>query len=867
MTNSRTIFLALDHLVAEMTVFPFASEAALRTPVEELRADLEGTTANLWRCAECDLISRFPGMGIDELISVRNRTWFLPEDDVAPLHQYLKDIAKENLRRIGSEAEPFLSAADQAEKCKAVARRAWRWLTFAVPPDLLLAGLAEGRHGPHHCNVVSPFVRRMLLEKGYAETHLHLGAGLDFGSAWSSAMYAVGSTDSRLGMKFNAFASPGAAHDEGLELASWLVRAAIVRYLLGAFLNWGRRYGDFNTFVQNSGLWEPLQLTDAVLSAIRSAMVDLFEGTLDFGVLDEDTRANKQERIATSFSRLQSAFQTLAPPLRQNLPTRLDDVQSLDPLSEFFPSDRYQDPTTQIQFLWWGIDYLDHHPDDSVFARLFWQVERVRCQVYRHCVQRPMTPGLMNFIRYYERKSAITRPLEDIELESCGVLCGAGTGLRSLEVRTSPFKSKSSQLSWFDKWQATLSHLAKDWGDVEFGLVLHFLKFRGTRSDMGVPLASDIENHADPKSKANNTFYRWRDFRQEAERRAKTIIQAIQQEPQLLQLFRAIDVCRDEHGVPTWVVSPLFHAVRQQIDEIIVEVNRDHSVPFPHLHTTTHVGEDFVHLATGLRYMDEAMEHLPLDTGDRVGHGLALGIDPEEWSRNKFRLLMPREDRFFDLIWERTWHGRHGANFSTARKTYVEDEIARLGQEIFGTDAVAGWNVNLAPRFYRSLYDGSLEGLGFPDQILGADSPSGADFLLEEYMTSRQVYRNCRQVVWVEVVRDHGAVAELQRLVRNRYAEGGVTIEVNPISNLLVGDLTDLTSHPLWRLAPGLGDKYGASVRMCVGSDDPLPFTTTLPEEYQFLYDALLLAGESHANAIEWLDRIRDMGMSARFTI
>ena len=178
------------------------------------------------------------------------------------------------------------------------------------------------------------------------------------------------------------------------------------------------------------------------------------------------------------------------------------------------------------------------------------------------------------------------------------------------------------------------------------------------------------------------------------------------------------------------------------------------------------------------------------------------------------------------------------------------------------------WTPNQAIDFCRSLYDGRLDALGFPDRLLNAEQPlSGStENQLERYMTSSGVYRRCREVIWVEAADDHDAVTELQRLVRNRYASTGITIEVNPISNLMVGDLTDLTGHPLWRLAPGLGDEFGATLRMCVGSDDPLPFATNLPEEYQFLYDSLLLAGQSHAAARRWIDQIRETGMESRFT-
>jgi adenosine deaminase len=54
---------------------------------------------------------------------------------------------------------------------------------------------------------------------------------------------------------------------------------------------------------------------------------------------------------------------------------------------------------------------------------------------------------------------------------------------------------------------------------------------------------------------------------------------------------------------------------------------------------------------------------------------------------------------------------------------------------------------------------------------------------------------------------------------------------------------------------------------MCIGSDDPFVFSTNLPEEYQFLADSLVFAGKSHAEAREWLDLLRRMGLESRFTI
>jgi hypothetical protein len=71
----------------------------------------------------------------------------------------------------------------------------------------------------------------------------------------------------------------------------------------------------------------------------------------------------------------------------------------------------------------------------------------------------------------------------------------------------------------------------------------------------------------------------------------------------------------------------------------------------------------------------------------------------------------------------------------------------------------------------------------------------------------------------------------------------------------LIGDLGDLTTHPLWRLRPPKGDDV-PPVRICIGSDDPLVFASNLPEEYQWLCDALRLAGLSDDEALEWIEPV-----------
>ena len=108
----------------------------------------------------------------------------------------------------------------------------------------------------------------------------------------------------------------------------------------------------------------------------------------------------------------------------------------------------------------------------------------------------------------------------------------------------------------------------------------------------------------------------------------------------------------------------------------------------------------------------------------------------------------------------------------------------------------------------------------------------------------------------------------LQGELRRKVGLRGITVEVNPTSNLLIGDLGDLTGHPLWRLRPPRpGSVDIPPVAICIGSDDPVVFGSDLRQEYQCLADAMTLAGLSDEEIRQWLDRTRASGLESRFTL
>lgn len=139
--------------------------------------------------------------------------------------------------------------------------------------------------------------------------------------------------------------------------------------------------------------------------------------------------------------------------------------------------------------------------------------------------------------------------------------------------------------------------------------------------------------------------------------------------------------------------------------------------------------------------------------------------------------------------------------------------------------------------------------------------------LLRCYLTDPEVFKRGHEIEWINVRPEIESMMVLQNYVRKRMAALGIVVEVNPTSNLLIGNLTDLKNHPFWRLNPPVGTGDPPPVSICIGSDDPLTFATNLRREYALLYESLVDGGLSASQAGDWLEKIRAMGWNSRFTL
>jgi hypothetical protein len=887
MFAARLAHLPIDHVVAEIAAFPLASTTALAAGVTSLQPLVSraaaAQTARLWRAAESRVLGGCPGFSVDEAVALRDRIWFQQNpDQPVPLHDYLRQLAEWFLVARGAIAVPRLPPDEQAvgasqRTCEARARQAWRWLSFALPEDLLLAALNRGRHGPRRVALLSPTLSMDLRDRQFAECHLHLGAAMDFSTLWLAGLHALAQGD----FKHDSLRSPGAELDEGRDLAPWLIRAVSARYVLAGFLAWRADVAGEGRFTHYLQVELPQRIVPHV-------------GPTGHAQLMDGLRQLRQGRLAlagqrsSDFTAWQALYANLTRLNARRFPQdQLEQLLAADPASRLFPDAAAGGTTVEQRWIAEALDYLGDpraQRDDgyALFNVLFWQVVRVRCLLYRHVVQRPMTPGLQFFIRHYARPGPLKRPLGDaLMLQSAARVCGAGRGLRALEVRTAPNASRSQLLTFVRQLDAAARRYRLrtrrddltegDTSQLEVGIVFHFTKSRQGGATVGLPNAHWRGSTADPDALVNPTGCRYAEYFRQRRQEALALAQLLHRYPLALEIVRGLDVCTDELGVPNWVLAPLIRYVRAAADSGGEYLRRTTGREMPPLRTTAHAGEDFVHLLTGLRHIDEAVERFQMREGDRIGHGLSLGTDPLAWSRRAGRLPMTREERLFDLVWAWRFAGELADAGIRDWCLRLEQQIAELSARIFSRE--------LSPydlwRLMESLFDlQQLRQAGFPDRRtlddLSAAQLSAADDvqrLLLPYLRSTELFRRGREIIWIDPSSEAEPLLAVQNELRRKVGARGLVVEVNPTSNLLVGDLGDLTNHPLWRLRPPVSRADVPPVSVAVGSDDPVIFVSWLRDEYQLLADAMTLAGLSAEDSLHWLDRTRACSLESRFTL
>jgi adenosine deaminase len=406
------------------------------------------------------------------------------------------------------------------------------------------------------------------------------------------------------------------------------------------------------------------------------------------------------------------------------------------------------------------------------------------------------------------------------------------------------------------------------------------------RPNGGCTISREEELVLEVRRSAASRFWhasRHASLRQTVWQQAHAIVHALEH-PELGAWIVGLDVAGSEADAPNEVFAPAMRFVRAWT------TRRDHgsarrlfgprTLRHKPLRITCHAGEDFDHLIGGLRAVDEALEFLAMEPGDRIGHGLALGYEPEAWAYACGGSIQHRAGPWLDdLVWFRSQ--LLGAPNVSDVLAEVESQIAELAFHVYGPRLPTAELLQRAwhwrsedPVLARELGERSsmlslpTSGRGFALGCLRARGydPERSDVKLwHAYDQDPRVRERSLDAITVPLP-EHWfpAMTHVQERMLARLARMRVAIEINPSSNTSVGLLRDLSEHPVFRWY-GPGEQRDDAPFIVVGSDDPGIFGTELLHEYAFLARAAANRGASPRAIKRWLEELRQTSIDFCF--
>lgn len=323
---------------------------------------------------------------------------------------------------------------------------------------------------------------------------------------------------------------------------------------------------------------------------------------------------------------------------------------------------------------------------------------------------------------------------------------------------------------------------------------------------------------------------------------------------------------------------------------------RHHTIENDNLHrphdlgVTFHVGEDYMDVVDGLRAVSEAISFLQLRKGDRIGHGLVLGVDVEEYYKSRnYTIAMPIQMMMDNMAW--LYHYVKGLKGRSHILGGIKERFEECYRKVYSDCIVPSINVYYnsmllrgdSPECYNE--DGTMRNMGC-DLVEWNSKAFNSDKACSKARELHEARKLYHQYHYHQEGKHNGAmydewevneglisaISEIQQLMIDKVEEMGLAIECNPTSNLKIGEFDRYDEHPILKFNNnGLKIFPKRALSVSINTDDKGVFATSIEREYALIVYAIVrhfrLNGSdiSNAEVYDWLDRIRLNSLSQRF--
>jgi hypothetical protein len=492
---------------------------------------------------------------------------------------------------------------------------------------------------------------------------------------------------------------------------------------------------------------------------------------------------------------------------------------------------------------------------DSEYERLFVQYLRVKTAIFGLLVHPPGEHGLAKFlehfsqIKVYAPESDLVRPRRPNE---------PGLNVRATEYRVAP-----------DAWFKILSRpdaeieesLSRESNPPETAWLIHFK--RQSHDKGRLPLYGS----------AIRTL----------ESEAGQIIHSLTAKPTRLRTLRGIDICGVEEAQPLWVSAETLRHLRRRSHDI---AGSRPELGLSPLGLTLHSGEDFRWLTSGLRAIAEPFHWKLIERGDRIGHGIAITLEPKKWWRRKEGQVF--KIKKFDRLLDLAFLAEYVKNPGEEQELWLREEIRKavldlkLESEYRLKINPALDLVGIAKNTWLSL-GGRLTRRLMETPRWNRDEDRTHEKWIHDLLWNRSTQELATENISIRVDDDSNSartksvrnerdlLVEARKSLIHEVARWQVCIESNPSSNLVVGSLGAMAAQDFLQRRPtraaGFGDE---TLTWTISTDDPITFSTTLADEYAYAWAGMVLRKEkpydpSYARAL--LDEAAATSMRMRFTV
>lgn len=518
---------------------------------------------------------------------------------------------------------------------------------------------------------------------------------------------------------------------------------------------------------------------------------------------------------------------------------------------------------------------------DGKQSNIFYRYLSIRTQFRGELIQVNRQVGFANFSNYERRKEIFIEGMRMYEDELVRLAINEPLSrdyMKSLEARICPNDAPSGLYRKIVRYQKVVNENSYD----KLSYVLHFPKSEDTAFKRYLP--------------------RHYKLRESVMRKSKSIAILLRADTSAKNCIRGIDACANEVNCRPEVFAQSFRFLSDIMFESEYVCDGRKQGITTKLHTTYHVGEDFLDIVDGIRAVDETLLYCGLDRGSRIGHGLALGIEPYSYYCYKGKTMAMEKQRLLDnIVWLLCRSDELGINVDRSLRTELESKFYELYKEIY--DNIIGHEVTMLEYYYSWKLRGDkpelywqdpddvkevvertkkslikYERYGFNDRIENIDvirEIKDIRKIYHAYHFNEKVRKKGNEITIQKVDKRYAdVVKQLQDGMIHRLVMKGIGIETNPSSNYLIGTIKKYDEHPILRFnSRKLGSvPTNMSLSVSVNTDDQGVFDTLLENEYALMLLALKKAKDEGGqykydieDIYEWIDYVRSMGIQQIF--